>query len=80
MYRQSEQPRAHRVTIARRHRWPKLVIGAVLLWRVSATMLAVSADFSDARLAAEWSSPGLGRAARLAFASYDRDTGGANLT
>jgi hypothetical protein len=80
MYQQSEQPRAHRATSARRHRWPKLLIAAVLLWRVSATMLAASTEFSDVRLAAEWSSPGLGRAARLAFASYDRDTGGANLT
>jgi hypothetical protein len=80
MNRQSKKQRAHRALSPRRQRWPKLLIGAVLLWRASATMLAASTDFSDARLVAEWSSPGLSRAARLAFASYDPEVGDANLT
>ena len=79
MNRQSKKQRAHRA-LSPRQRWPKLLIGAVLLWRASATTLAASTDFSDARLVAEWSSPGLSRAARLAFASYDREAGDANLT
>ena len=55
----------------RQPRWPRLLIGAVLLWR--ALCLGAGADAAgvlDARFVGEWSSPGLNRSVKLAFARY----------
>lgn len=56
-------------------RWPKMLIGAVLLWRALVVgAFADSADVPDPRFLAEWSSPGLNRSVKLAFTSYYWDT------
>lgn len=49
-------------------RWPRMVVGSVLLWRaLCATAFADSPPLADPRFLAEWSSPGLNRSVRLAF-------------
>jgi hypothetical protein len=56
---------------SRQPRWPRLLIGAVLLWR--ALCLGAFADSGgvlDARFLSEWSSPGLSRSVKLTFTSY----------
>lgn len=56
---------------SRHSRWPRLLIGAVLLWRaLCASAFADSADVPDPRFLAEWSSPGLNRSAKLIFTNY----------
>ena len=58
-------------------RWPKLLLGSVLLWRaLSAAALAHSGDLIDARYLAEWSSPGLNRSVKLTFESLGAEHGG----
>jgi len=58
---------AHRP--ARPSRWPRLLVGTVLLWRaLCAVAVADSADRVDACLLGELASPGLNRAVRQTFA------------
>lgn len=47
-----------------------MLIGAVLLWRaLSVASLADPAELPDARFHGDWSSPGLNRSVKLAFAN-----------
>jgi hypothetical protein len=61
-------------------RWPRLLVGAVLLWRtLCVAALANSADLSDSRFPAEWCSPGLNRSVKLTFTNYHGDGAGTDL-
>jgi hypothetical protein len=55
-------------------RWPKLLIGVVLLWRALCVFaVATSANPADFRVVSELSSPGLSRSIKLVFASHGGD-------
>ena len=57
-------------TVPNQRRWPRLLIGAVLLARaLCATAVTLSGDLDSTRLA-EWTSPGLGRSVKLVFAGH----------
>jgi hypothetical protein len=60
---------AHRPA-RRPSRWPRLLVGTVLLWRaLCAVAMADAADRVDARLLGELASPGLNRSVRQTFAT-----------
>jgi hypothetical protein len=65
----------------REPRWPRLLIGAVLLWRaLCVAAVADSAEVLDSRFLSEWSSPGLNRSVRQTFTNHDREAGAHSAT
>lgn len=52
-------------------RWPRMLIGAVLLWRtLCVAALGDSPDITGSRLGGDGSSPGLNRSVKLTFANH----------
>ena len=55
-------------------RWPKLIVGGILLWRaLNVTALGGALELPDERFMREWSSPGINRCVRLTFSPSSCD-------
>ena len=72
MFKRRDVPSFAVIGTARPRIWLKVLIGLTLLWRASFAVASLNpAEIADLRLADDWSSPGLRRAARLTFASAE---------